>query len=229
METPSLPPGSAGIDSEAVVSSSPAGEPLPQSAGEASVSSYTDLGFDDGDAVDAAIPSGGTVVTFGRGGGRDKKSDDEKPPKAGPPTLDEWMKFFSGILVKGLTEGYIQLVFRDVDENLLTDREVEKIQMTDAERDRIAKPFAELANKLKITRKHGRTVISAAGTVDSLWAIGIWMGRVNRIAMKYRPTRTVRGKVVHSHTETPHERSGSGPAPSANGTGGYTVFNPGSG
>jgi hypothetical protein len=121
---------------------------------------------------------------------------EEPPPpksdkaKAGPPRLDEWQDFFSRVLIRSATNWYIDWAFRGIDEDQLSDREVERIKITAEERDRVAKPLSELANKLSFTRKHGRTIIAAAGASDSIIALGMWARRVNVIARKYN-RRTV--------------------------------------
>jgi hypothetical protein len=148
-------------------------------------------------------------------------------PKSGIPTLDEWMDFFSRVLLRLATDFYIDWVFRGIDENVLSERDIERIKMTDQERDRIAKPFAEFAYKNKFARKHGREIIATAGSFDALLQLGLWYSRVSRIAArcknpngkpskqrgtKDKPTPVV---VIQPETESPNER----PGPSAqNGT-----------
>ena len=104
-----------------------------------------------------------------------------KPASGNAPRVDEWADFFSRVLIRGATDYYIERAFRDIDENLLTEREVDRIKLSQAERDRIAKPFAELANKLGFMRKHGRAIIASAGSVESAIQLGMWYSRVNRI------------------------------------------------
>jgi hypothetical protein len=116
---------------------------------------------------------------------REKRKDDK--PHAGPPRLDEWQDFFSRILIKGLTDRYIDRLFRDVDENALTPRELSRINLTFEEREQIALPFSELANKIGFTRKHGRVIIASAGAAESALTLSLWYSRVNRIAARYRP------------------------------------------
>jgi hypothetical protein len=147
----------------------------------------------------------------------------EPPPpareaKASIPSIDEWMDFFSRIVLRVSCDWYIEWAFRGVDENSLTDREVDRVQMTDEERKRIATPFAEFSHKSKFMRKHGRTIVASGGMFDAIVAIGTWTSRVNRIARKHKP-QTVQGKVVIN------DGSGSSqPPPSA---GGYTGANGG--
>lgn len=110
----------------------------------------------------------------------------ERESKTGIPNLDEWMHFFSRVVIRMAMNFYIDLAFRNIDEDMLSDREIERIRMTDAERDRIARPFAELAYKNKWTRKHGRSIIASADSIDAIVQLGMWYSRVSRIAAKYR-------------------------------------------
>lgn len=145
---------------------------------------------------------------------RDDTAGDSKP-RAGPPTLDEWHDFFSRRVIKGLSGLYIDAAFRGIDEDWLSESEIDRIQLSDDERDRIARPFAELANKTGFLRRNGRILIAAGGVSDSLIALGIWTRRVNRIARKYR-NRTVRANVSPGQGEPQ-------PNPNGNGAGSYVT------
>lgn len=163
-----------------------------------------------------------------------RQKAEEPPPargaKPGIPSIDEWMDFFSRIVLRVACDWYIEWAFRGVDENHLTDREIQRIQMTDEERQRIAVPFAEISHKSKFMRKHGRTIVASGGAFDAIVAIGTWTSRVNRIARKHKPN-VVPGRV------TPNERTGkSEPSPDGNGysganggriVDGVTIINPG--
>lgn len=116
----------------------------------------------------------------------DNRAELDRAAKTGIPSIDEWMDFFSRVLIKVATDYYIELAFRGIDEEMLTDREIARVKMANEERDRIARPFAELAYKTKFTRKHGRSIIAAAGSIDALVQIGMWYSRVGRIARKYQ-------------------------------------------
>jgi hypothetical protein len=167
------------------------------------------------------------------GPGERKVTDDE--PRTGPPKIDEWQDFFSRIVLRAGSDWYIAHAFEGVDEDILSDREVARIQLKDAERDAIARPFSELANKVKFTRKHGRTIIAAAGTIESVWALGMWVSRVNRIAAKYngkhrtRPARAQRERQEDGRTRQgePSEANGYQPGPVR--LGDVSYFSPGSG
>lgn len=138
---------------------------------------------------------------------------DEKA-KASAPRLDEWQDFFSRVLIRSVTDFYVDRAFRGIDEDWLSDSEIERIHLREAERNRIAKPFAELAHRTKIIKKHGRAIISLSDSIDSIITLGMWFSRVNRIAAKYheraereygypRPAPVIRMPVM-----TPHEEEG---------------------
>lgn len=163
-----------------------------------------------------------------------KQPADAPPPpreaKPGIPSLDEWMDFWSRIVIRVMCDWYIQLAFRGIDEQLLTDREIERIQLTEEERQRIAVPFAEISHKSKIMRKYGRTIVASGGMFDAIVAIGAWTSRVNRIARRYKQN-TVQGRVVVNERTGQSEPPSSGPGYSgANGgriVDGVTIINPG--
>lgn len=121
--------------------------------------------------------------------GYSEPEDKDSKVRSGPPVLNEWQDFFSRIVIRTATDFYIDQAFRGIDEDRLSDHEIERIRMAQEERDRIAHPFAEFANKNKWMRKHGRAIISGAGMSDSFIALGMWYRRVNRIARKYKAVK----------------------------------------
>lgn len=150
------------------------------------------------------------------------------PPRdatKGIPTIDEWMDFFSRILLRVVCDWYISFAFRGINEDLLTDREIDRLQLTDEERKRIAVPLAELSNKSKVMRRYGRTIVASGGAFDALITLGTWASRVNRIASRYK-TRTVKGSVYERTGQDAQE----GTAAGANGgrvDGEWVIINPG--
>ena len=159
------------------------------------------------------------------------KSLPTPPPRdasKGMPNLDEWLDFFSRIFLRVICDWYISFAFRGVDENALSDREVDRLQLTDEERKRIAVPLSELSYKSKLMRRHGRTIIASGGAFDALITIGMWASRVNRIAHKYRP-KVAQGRVF-THGGSGSDASPNGTAEGANGgrvPGDFTIYNPG--
>jgi hypothetical protein len=137
------------------------------------------------DIVDAEIVEGSRLKS-------EPATGLNREAKSGIPNIDEWMYFFSKVVLRLSTDFYIDHAFRGIDEEQLTEREVEKIKLTDTERNRMARPFAEYANKAKFTRKHGRVIIASADSIDAILQMGMWFSRVNRIAAKYKGTRSVK-------------------------------------
>jgi hypothetical protein len=133
-------------------------------------------------------PSPGNVIDSNL-----SRADPEKPekdtPAAGVPNLDEWMDLFSRVVLRTLCDFYVDFAFRGIDEDAVSPGDVQKLKLTQDERQEIAAPLASYANKSKIMRKHGRMIIAGADSVDALIILGIWMARVQRIAKKYRPVK----------------------------------------
>lgn len=119
------------------------------------------------------------------------KSDYVAPPddapKTGMPSVDEWMHFFGNVMIRVATDWYIEWAFRDIDEEELSDREIERIRLGADERARLARPIAEYSYKSKFMRKHGRSIVSSAESVDSLIQFGLWFSRVNKIRARHKP------------------------------------------
>lgn len=148
--------------------------------------------------------------------------------KATIPSIDEWQDFFARIVLRVACDWYINWAFRGVDEDSITDRELDRLQMTDEERSRISVPLAEISHKSKIMRRHGRAIVASGGLFDALVALGTWTSRVNRVARRHKP---LTGKVVNGERNRQNPPAGAREesSASANGNGGYTVFNPGGG
>lgn len=160
----------------------------------------TDLGpMSDGDIIDAEIvdePFGAQDekdgedkprAKSGRAGKSDPTTSPPRSAKAGPPSLDEWVNFFSRVVLRLVTEYYLNYAFRGIDEDALTEREVDRLALSDEERQMIVVPFAELSHKSKIMRRHGRTIVASGDAFNAVVVFGAWVSRVNRIAAKYRP------------------------------------------
>jgi hypothetical protein len=186
------------------------------------------------DIVDAIIVSDqpDAIDPPATGRGRSKSAPaGPRTAKAGPPTLDEWQRFFGNVMLRVTCDWYISWAFRGVDEDELSDKEVQRIAMSEDERQQIAVPFAELSNKSKFMRKHGRLVVSSGDSFYALVALGAWFSRVNRIANKHKP-KVVQGKAQANGSARPSEANGTGFPEGANGgrvpDGRFQVF-PGSG
>jgi hypothetical protein len=149
--------------------------------------------------------------------------DGERDAKTGPPDIHEWMDFFSKVLLRFICDWYISWAFSGIDEDLLSDREIERIQLSDDERKRIARPFAELSYKSKFMRKHGRTIVASGGAFDALVALGAWTARVNRISKKYKKPNPRQQRAPQNGSSGPREPEPSNGFDYANGTNGGRV------
>ena len=117
---------------------------------------------------------------------------DERDPKAGPPNLGEWNRFFSKFVIRLAEDFFISVAFRGIDEDDVSATDLAKLHLTDQEKTAIATPLSELANRNKFMRKHGRQIVAVAGSMDAFIIFGMWVSRVNRIARKYRRQANVR-------------------------------------
>lgn len=160
-------------------------------------------------------------------GKRRRKNPDE--PKTTPPNVDEWMDFFSRIVIRFLTEWYVDTMFRGIDEDIVSDSDAQKLLLTEEERDTIARPFAEYANKNPFMRKHGRQIVAFADSFESVVMLGRWYMRVNRIARKYRPKKqNVPARVHVNGSNNGNNGQGTQGTTGGNLPEGFSVFNPGS-
>lgn len=180
-----------------------------------------------GSLIDAAVADDDEGKLNTRPFGKRRRKDDSGA-KGTAPNAAEWEDFFSRIVIRFLTEWYVDIAFRGIDEDLVTEQDAAKLLLTEDERNVIARPFAEYANKNPFLRKHGRQIVAFADSFESVVILGQWFSRVNRVARKYNKigkTTVMRGKAEHSHGDSGQS------AASANGhaTAGYGVYNPGSG
>lgn len=166
----------------------------------------------------------------------EKEKGKKEGPKSGIPDVDEWLDFFSRIVLRTLLDWYVDYAFRGIDEDLVTDRDLERLALSKDERNEIAAPLAEYANKNKFTRKHGREIVALADSMESMIVLTRYVMRVNRIARKYRPKQNKRPSRMNLRAESGVEANGnfgqdtSGFIPGANNgrfPAGYDVYNPG--
>lgn len=204
-----------------------------------------DVGMGSGGEGDETSGPGSSSPSRTRNGrvarnGRASKDDDDKSqardPKAGPPSLDEWANFFGKIVLRVACQWYVSYAFRGIDEDAISERDVERLVMTDDERRLIATPLAELSHKSKFMRKHGRMIVASGDAFNAMVVLGAYMSRVNRIAAKYKPKNpTIRVNMNGRNNEHSgqDEAEGSGAAYPEGTSGGripngYPVWNPGS-
>jgi len=133
--------------------------------------------------------------------------------KTAPPNAEEWNKFLALTLLRLLTEAYLHLVlFRDVDESLLTHHERELISLSKEDLLDITAPVSVVVSRQKIARKHGRELIALADSFESIVDLFVWMRRVNKIARKYRVSEPaanseyVEGTVVNGPIPRPNQQ-----------------------
>jgi hypothetical protein len=197
----------------------------------------TFAGPEDGDIVDAELvdePDEPRASRIRTSLASDKDRDTNRQAKSGPPDVDEWLGFFSRVVLKSTCNWYLEIAFRGIDEDRLSEREVARIAMTDDERAAIARPFAELSVKSKFMKKHGRMIVASGDSFYALVILGSWFSRVNRIASKYRAPkgpRSVPVSRVASNGNSGPGSQGGGIPQGANGgripDGPFTVYNPG--
>lgn len=137
------------------------------------------------DIVDAEIVSDPNIDKSKAWKG-DRGAEIDRPAKGGMPDVNEWMNFWSKTVLRLATDFYIDVAFSGVDEDLLSDRDIDRIKLKVDERNRIARPFAEFSHKSKFMRKHGRSIIASGESIDAVLQLGMWFTRVNRIAWKYK-------------------------------------------
>jgi hypothetical protein len=159
------------------------------------------------------------------------KPEEPPPPrdvKAGIPSIDEWLDFWSRIVLRVACDWYLEWAFRGIDEDRISDRDIDRLQLTESERQRIAVPLAELSHKSKVMRKHGRMIVASGGVFDAVVALGTWTSRVARIARKYKP-KTVPGRLYPDGNirPNPQERNREAPSSPNDGYAGWTIINPG--
>lgn len=163
--------------------------------------------------------------------------------KAGAPSLDEWQDFFGRFVLKLLVDAYLYMVLGDLWEEL-TPAEADRIKLSPEDMKEIAAPLAEMSNKSSYMKKHGRTIIAAAESYESILTLLLWMNRVNRIARKHKKnnpnykqrTRTVRARRTAApqpqpERNTPDAQHDGFDSGQVNGVGvnGLGIYNPGSG
>jgi hypothetical protein len=180
-----------------------------------------------GAMLDAAIEEGPRDIPL---------IDPEKPQrtetKTTPPAADEWLDLFSRVVLKVGIDLYIDFAFRGIDDSLVSEADLRRIQVKREERESIARPFAEFCAKNATTRKYGRQIVALTDSAESLVTLGIWTRRVNRVARKYRPAKTPRNVLrpqAHIRESNADIGQNAGTGPNGNQPGGYTIYNPGAG
>lgn len=114
------------------------------------------------------------------------KTRDVTKPKAGPPNVDEWQDFIGRVVLRTSLEAYMGWVLKDID---LSAEELASIALTTQDLKEMSTPIAVFTSKNSWAKKHGREIISATDSIESVVSITIWMRRVHRIARRHRPEK----------------------------------------
>jgi predicted ATP-grasp superfamily ATP-dependent carboligase len=96
--------------------------------------------------------------------------------------------------------------------------DLNEIELDDEQLTAIAKPFAHVAINSTFLTKHGRAILDSKDAVEAAVIMFMWMGRVNRIAKRYRPRhqkpeRKVENGSVDSGQDVSKEQDGYFAAP----------------
>jgi len=121
-----------------------------------------------------------------------------KPPTLKVPDFAEWTDFIGTVMFRWATRGISAVILHGIDRDNLEQEELDAIDLDDEQLIAIAKPFAHLATRSAFLTKHGREILDSKDAIEAAVIMFMWMGRVNRIAKKYRPRHTVPGKVVNN-------------------------------
>lgn len=114
------------------------------------------------------------------------KTRDVTKPKSGAPSVDEWQDFIGRIVLRTSLEAYMGWVLKDID---LSAEEMDQVALTKQDLKEMSTPIAVFTSKNSWAKKHGREIISATDSIESILSISIWMRRVHRIARKHRPEK----------------------------------------
>lgn len=126
---------------------------------------------------DTVKPAQRTVVE------KPDRTSDKSVPKGGAPSVDEWQDFIGRIVLRTLFDGYMTLMLRDIE---LSEQEERYLHLSKQDLKEMSAPLAGFASKNRTLRKHGRSIVSAADSWESVVAISIWLRRVNRVARRHR-------------------------------------------
>lgn len=119
-------------------------------------------------------------------------------PTIRPPDFTEWTEFFGTVVLRWVTRAITAVILHGVDRKILEPDELDDIDLDEEQLTAIAKPFAHVATRSAFLTKHGREILDSKDAIEAAVIMFMWMGRVNRIAKKYRPRHertTVNGTV----------------------------------
>lgn len=144
------------------------------------------------------------------GTGRRAKEDSIKPDGPGararieaakavitnkPPDFAEWTEFIGTVVLRWAARGISAVILRGIDRDTIDPADLDEIDLDEEQLTALAKPFAHVADRSKFLTKHGRAIIDSKDAIEAAVILFMWMGRVNRVAKKYRPRHAVKGEV----------------------------------
>jgi hypothetical protein len=131
-------------------------------------------------------------------------------PNIKPPDFGEWTEFFGTVVLRWVTRAITSVILHGIDRKALESDELDEIDLDEEQLTAIAKPFAHVATRSAFLTKHGREILDSKDAIEAAVIMFMWMGRVNRIAKKYRPRHernTVNGTVDSGQDVSADERN----------------------
>jgi hypothetical protein len=164
----------------------------------------------------------------------ERKAKTQDAAKSSPPSAAEWQDVIGRIVIKGLANAYTSWMFSGIEDEI-TDRELQSVMLTSEDLDEISAPIAGFASKNSFLQKHGRSIVSFAGSYEAILGLLIWARRVNKVARKHR--RAIEARMVHTpepgvfitEGRMPNGLPGQDVGPQQPGVPPFGVYNPGAG
>lgn len=164
----------------------------------------------------------------------DRKSKTQDAANSRPPSAAEWQDVLGRIVIKGLANAYTAWMFGGIEDEI-TQRELDSVMLTKEDLDEISAPLAGFASKNSFLQRHGRSIVSFAGSYEAIIGLLIWARRVNKIARKHRRVieermaRTPASGVFITEGSPDNGFSRPNDGPQQSGVPPFGVFNPGTG
>lgn len=141
-----------------------------------------------------------------------------KKPATPPPTLKapdftEWADFLGTVVFRWAARAIAAFILRGIDRDIITPEDKEDIDLDDEQLAALGKPFAHMAVRSQFMTKHGRAIIDSKDGIEAAVIMFMWMGRVNRVARKYRPRHAHKRERTESESVGSGETIPEGPAP----------------
>lgn len=123
------------------------------------------------------------------------KEDGAKPKnpapkgKTGPPDFTEWQDFIGGVLIHWICVAFVSVAMRRINRDILSIDDKDDLELDEEEELLIAKPLSTwLTNSgSEFNTKYGRIIINLRESIEAMVILAFYMGRVNRVARKYKP------------------------------------------